>query len=80
MEDIAPMVVAIVFITTVAHYLRQRSTYKHKERMGKIEGAAPPADVTRRLKDLEERVRVLESIVTDRNYELNREFEELRRP
>ncbi|MGD9388076.1 MAG: hypothetical protein PVI87_07595 [Gammaproteobacteria bacterium] len=63
------MVVIIVFLALVAGMFK---TYiKHKS-------AEPPADDAR-IQHLEERVRVLEQIVTDSGYELRRQFRDLER-
>jgi hypothetical protein len=63
------MVVIIVFLGIVAGMFK---TYmKHKRE-------APPAD-DGRIAQLEERVRVLEQIVTDSGYELRRQFRDLER-
>ena len=63
------MVVIIVFLALVAKVITQYMRHK---------SAAPPADDTR-IQQLEERVRVLEQIVTDSGYELRRQFRDLER-
>jgi hypothetical protein len=55
--------------------LKARMLQKAKEREG-IEGALN-GEMTARLAELEERIRVLERIVTDERAELRRQFREL---
>lgn len=68
-------VLILVFIITVASLIKHRDKQKtvaHK--------ATPDLDAKlRRIDDLEHRVQVLEKIVTDRNYDLKRQFEDLER-
>ncbi|HRP88127.1 MAG TPA: hypothetical protein PLS34_11515 [Gammaproteobacteria bacterium] len=65
------MVVIIVFLSIVASMYS--SWLKHKRK-----GGDTPVD-DRRLASLEERVRVLERIVTDSGYDLRRQFRDLER-
>ena len=67
------MVVWIVAICLVAGVLNTRTKYRARSRDEEPDAAASQA----RLDELEERVRVLERIVTDRNAELDREFRRL---
>jgi hypothetical protein len=63
------MVVIIVFLAltakVISEYMRNRSQ------------APPPEDA--RIQQLEERIRVLEQIVTDSGYDLRRQFRDLER-
>jgi len=70
--DVFSMVVAIVAISCVAgmvnNYLKtQRLSYK----------VAPGEEVAAELESLKQRVAVLEEIVTDDRYRLNKEFNRL---
>ncbi len=78
MDDWAAMVVAIVMIAGITSVMRERAKYKHKERMGNTPSEVSP-DVMARLHDMEERVKVLEAIVTDRNYDLKSQIDDLDR-
>lgn len=66
------MVVIIVFISVVGSMFS--AWLKHKRR----EQERSPAD-DERIARLEERVRILERIVTDSGYELRRQFHDLER-
>lgn len=66
------MVVVIVFLSVIASMYS--SWLKHRRK----DATASPAD-ERRIARLEERVRVLERIVTDSGYELHRQFRDLER-
>ncbi len=65
------MVVIIVFLSVLASMYSSWLKHKHKSGNG-------PAD-DKRLASLEERVRVLERIVTDSGYDLRRQFRDLER-
>lgn len=67
------MVVIIVFLCVIASMYKSRLNNRHKQ--------AHPADEVRsaRLDQLEERIRVLERIVTDSGYDLRRQFRDLER-
>lgn len=67
------MVVIIVFLCVIASMYKSRLNNKRKQ--------AAPANEERfaRLEQLEERVRVLERIVTDSGYDLRRQFRDLER-
>lgn len=54
---------------------------KHRDRQKSLgRNAAPDLDAKlRRVDDLERRIQVLEKIVTDRSYDLKRQFEDLER-
>ena len=56
----------------IAIYLEQRSARESESAERKLDDV-----VTERLSELEDRVQVLERIVTDRRSDLNREFEDL---
>ncbi len=64
------MVVIIVFLSVLASMYSSWLKHRRADR--------PPAD-DERLARLEERVRVLERIVTDSGYELRRQFRDLER-
>lgn len=68
-------VLILVIIITIAGLIKHRDKQKtvaHK--------AMPDLDAKlRRIDDLEHRVQVLEKIVTDRSYDLKRQFEDLER-
>jgi type II secretory pathway component PulJ len=66
------MVIVIVFLSLIGSMYS--SWLKHKRKLQE----RPPADEDR-LARLEERVRVLERIVTDSGYELRRQFRDLER-
>jgi hypothetical protein len=67
------MVVIIVFLSVIASMYKSWLNNKRRQ--------TPPADEERvaRLDQLEERVRVLERIVTDSGYDLRRQFRDLER-
>ena len=56
----------------ISMYLEQRTARKSESAERKLDD-----DVTGRLNELDNRVQVLERIVTDRRSDLNREFEDL---
>ncbi len=66
------MVVLIVALVVIGKFLQTAVEKRHQR---------PPADekAEARLADLEERVRVLERIVTDSGYDLRRQFRDLER-
>jgi type II secretory pathway component PulJ len=66
------MVVVIVFLSVIASMYSSWLKHKHKHKN------VSPADEDR-LNRLEERVRVLERIVTDPGYEVRRQFRDLER-
>ncbi|HHC72233.1 MAG TPA: hypothetical protein ENK54_04985 [Thiotrichales bacterium] len=67
------MVVAIVFIGMAGHVIQEWIAMR-RERNRKLD------DETRaRIEELEERIRTLEAIVTSRDYDLKKAFEELER-
>lgn len=63
------MVIVIVVFVTVGEMFSKWLKHRNKA----------PAPDDRRIEQLEERVRVLEQIVTDSGYELRREFRDLER-
>ena len=71
------MVVWIVAIVMIANVLTAR--YKYRGSMGGDGLDDDDRDRLSRLDELEERVQVLEKIVTDRNYDLKREIDDLDR-
>lgn len=68
-------VLAIVLLLTVAGLIKHHDKQKAAARQ-----SAPELDAKlRRMDELEHRVQVLEKIVTDRHYDLRRQFEDLER-
>ncbi|MGH8495422.1 MAG: hypothetical protein ACREVN_04750 [Gammaproteobacteria bacterium] len=68
-------VLILVFIITVASLIKHRDRQRAHSRK-----ATPETDANlRRIDDLEHRIQVLERIVTDRNFDLKRQFEDLER-
>ena len=86
MHDFQPIfIILLVFaiISMTKHgRLRRRQTYMQDEidrlRAERAIAAPAPAPTTDQVRRLEERVRVLERIVTDRSQDLASEIEELR--
>jgi hypothetical protein len=76
------MVVAIVFITAVASVLRARYGYSRKARRGEpmVIADADSARMRDEIKQLKDRIAVLERLATDHNSTatLDREIEKLR--
>jgi hypothetical protein len=68
--NVFEMVVVIVVITSIASVFTSWMKQRRK--------ASAPADDAR-LEKLEERIRVLERIVTDSGYEVRRQFRDLER-
>jgi hypothetical protein len=78
--NVAWMVVAIVFIVSIASILKARMGIR-KDKWGNETLARDDAEVLRMREDmkvLKERVAVLERIATDRNHSLEHEIEQLR--
>jgi len=78
--NIFEMVIGIVFFSIVAgvikHYIDARSDEARKERDG---NATRTTDLEGTVRSLEERVRVLERIITSDGYDLKRKFDDLER-
>jgi hypothetical protein len=76
------MVVAIVFITAIASVIRAKYGYSRKSRHGEPAAIADADSVRMRdeIKQLKERIAVLERLATDNNsaVALDREIEKLR--
>ncbi len=73
--NVFEFVILIVLIVTIGRVLGRR-TGRHRHREGpEAEGAG--TETTARLENLEERIRVLEHIVTDEGYELRKKFRDL---
>lgn len=68
--NVFEMIIVIVVVTSITSMAT--SWMKQRRKSG------PPAD-DRRLNELEERIRVLERIVTDSGYEVRRQFRDLER-
>lgn len=74
--EMVVLLVAIGGLTTViSKYLERNKAPDFDQRMGTADDSNPISE--ERLAKLEERVAVLEKIVTDRSYDLKREFENL---
>ncbi len=74
------MIVAIVAIVMFASVLRARYGW-HRNRRNQVEGSADNGEAMRlreEVKQLKERIHVLERITTDRENSLSREIDELR--
>lgn len=69
------MVVIVVFIGCVFNVI---SDYLKTQRQKTSSSPKELDDAFNRIDGLEERVRVLERVVTDEKYDLNRQFNELR--
>ena len=70
------MVVAIVLICVIAGAISRRTGDKHKH--GESRTTAKERAATQaRIQELEERIEVLERIVTDKSYEVRQKFREL---
>ena len=72
--NVFEMVVIIVALVTIGKFLQVAVEKRHR----RSEDDDEPA-TEERLAKLEERVRVLESIVTDSGYDLRRQFRDLER-
>lgn len=72
------MIIWVVAIVCVTAVLKKRYEYRHS-RMHDDLDRSEVQEKLERLDRLEERVKVLEAIVTDRNYELRRELDDLDR-
>ena len=71
--QIFEMIVIITIVTTIAgmfnNFIKLKSSTR--EDMGEIDVRL------QKLEDLEERIKVLETIITDQNYDLDRKIKEL---
>jgi hypothetical protein len=72
--NVFEMIVLIVALVTIGKFLQVAVEKRHR---GGDPGEAAARD--ERLANLEERVRVLETIVTDSGYDLRRQFKDLER-
>ncbi|MDZ7686335.1 MAG: hypothetical protein U5O39_16165 [Gammaproteobacteria bacterium] len=73
--DVFTMVVIVVIVGCVTGVISDYLKNKHKYASKNTEELDDALD---RIDDLEERIRVLEKVVTDDKYELNREIDRLR--
>ena len=81
MRDPFIMVVLIVLIVTVGNIIRTRYGYEHRRRRGRIEGDGSErenAQLRDEVKQLKERLAVLERITVEKENSLEREIEALR--
>lgn len=67
--------IAIVALVLIYNLLKMLFRQKHVSRS--VDGTAVNAEVARSLQQLEERVRVLERIVTDERFDLKRQLKDL---
>ena len=78
--NVFEFVLAIVLIVTIGSVIRSRhggDGRRRRERDTRPFQTAPDAKTAERIETLEERVAVLERIVTDRGYELRQKFRDL---
>ena len=80
--NVYELVFAIVLVATIGSVLRSRSAHGGGKRRGRHQdepSAQAPSGPSseERIKALEERIVVLERIVTDRGYELRQKFRDL---
>jgi Na+-transporting methylmalonyl-CoA/oxaloacetate decarboxylase gamma subunit len=68
-------VILIVLIVTIGRLIEKRAGRRHHREAPEAEIVAPEASA--KIEELEQRVRVLEQIVTDEGYELRRKFRDL---
>ena len=73
--NVYELVFLIVLVVTIGKLIERRVGKRHGHQ-GKEEGPATASDASR-IADLEQRVQVLERIVTDQGYELRQKFREL---
>ena len=73
--NVYELVFLIVLVVTIGKLIERRVGKRHGHR-GKEEGPATASDASR-IADLEQRVQVLERIVTDQGYETRQKFREL---
>jgi len=78
--NVYEMVIGIVFFSILAgvvkHYIDARSDVAKKERQ---DNTSRTVDLEQAVSSLEERVRVLERIITSDGYDLKRKFDDLDR-
>ena len=72
--NVFEMIVLIVALVTIGKFL-QTAVEKRHRRDGHVDSSAKDE----RIANLEERVRILERIVTDSGYDLRRQFQDLER-
>lgn len=73
-------VLALVLIVTIGSVIKSRqggNRRRHRDRDDRKSTAPPDPATKQRIETLEERVAVLERIVTDRGYELRQKFRDL---
>lgn len=76
--NVFELVFALVVVITIGQILRSRLGDDRTRGRRPADGAEPPESRTEaRLESLEERIAVLERIVTDRGYELRQKFRDL---
>ena len=71
------LALAIVLIVTIGSVLKSRQRGERADRGDRRAAPGPDAKTAERIQTLEERVAVLERIVTDRGYELRQKFRDL---
>jgi hypothetical protein len=78
--NVFEFVLAIVLIVTIGSVIRSRQGAGHRRNRDHDDrqaAAQPDSATAERIEALEERVAVLERIVTDRGYELRQKFRDL---
>ncbi len=78
--NVFEFVLAIVLIVTIGSVIRSRQAGgggRHREQDSHQSEPRPDAKTAERIETIEERVAVLERIVTDRGYELRQKFRDL---
>jgi len=73
--NVFEFILLIVLIVTIGRMIEKRTGRRHRGEPQ--ETGADGTETGTRLEDLEERVRVLEHIVTDEGYELRKKFRDL---
>jgi hypothetical protein len=68
-------VILIVLIVTIGRIIDKRTGRRHRKEAAGTD--ATGSETAARLENLEERIRVLENIVTDEGYELRKKFRDL---
>ena len=74
--NVFEFVLLIVLIVTIGRLVERRSG-RHGRRNAAESTSADTEDTAARMASLEERIRVLEHIVTDEGYELRKKFRDL---
>ncbi len=73
--NVFEFVILIVLIVTIGRLIEKRVGRRHHREVP--DGEAVGTETAAKLENLEERIRVLEHIVTDEGYELRKKFRDL---